>query len=37
MISPLILMQELEERVDFTERVLAQQQEPLRLPREGDG
>lgn len=33
MISPLLLMQELGERVDFTERLLAQQ----RLPREGGG
>lgn len=29
-------MQELEERVDFTERLLSQQREPLRLPRDGE-
>ena len=28
-------MQELEERVDFTERLLAQREDALRLPREG--
>ncbi len=29
-------MQELEERVDFAERLMSQQRDTLRLPREGD-